>query len=156
MNENKTPIPRSTLNKMKPYVPGKSIKEVARKYNIKNLIKMASNENPLGCAVKDISALTQTFSDVFYYPSYSTSALIEKLAKKFDVQNKNIILGNGSDEIITMTAMAYLNPDEEVLTSEHTFSQYEFAALMMNGTIKTVPMKNHTFDRLTNKLTEIF
>ncbi len=117
------PISRNTLQRITPYIPGKTIQ---------GLTKMASNENALGSAVS-WEQLKEAFEKIHVYPDISSSNLIEKLSKKLGVSTDQIILGNGSDEIIQMLALAYLNPGDEVFTLKHTFSEYEFAAHLMDA-----------------------
>ena len=85
---------------LKPYVAGKPLEELEREYGISDAIKLASNENPLGPSPLAIKAIQQAVKELHRYPNGGSYHLCEKLSKHFDVEKKNIILGNGSDDII--------------------------------------------------------
>lgn len=132
-------IPRQTLARMKPYVPGKAIEEVVKEQGLSEVIKMASNENPLGCPIS-FGALEEALKKVHYYPHPGSSGILEALSEHFGQPVSRFVLGNGSDEVIQLLGLAYVNPGDEVLTSAHTFSEYTFAAHLMDATLVTVPM----------------
>ncbi|MFC1752886.1 histidinol-phosphate transaminase [Thermoproteota archaeon] len=144
--ENRILTPRNSLAKMNPYIPGRSIESVAEDLGITDIIKMASNENPLGCPLT-LKQFESSFNKVHYYANKETELpLLRKLAFLHNVALEQVILGNGSDEIIQMTAMAFLNPGEEVITSQHTFSQYTFVTHQMDGNLIETPMLDYTYD----------
>ena len=132
-------ISRPTVDNIVPYIPGKAIEEVVKELGLSQVIKMASNENPLGCPVSWAS-LQEAFDKVHYYPHPSSSGLFEALGAHFNLPTSRFVLGNGSDEVIQFLGMAYLNPGEEVLTSDHTFSEYAFVAHLMDARLISVPM----------------
>jgi len=136
------PKPRPVLNHLKPYVAGKAIIEVEAMVpsSYHPILKMASNENPLGCSVS-FEQLEKAYETIHYYPNHLTTNLVETLSDKFELDASHFILGNGSDEVILFMAMAYLNPSEEVITSESTFSEYAFATRVMGGELRLVPLK---------------
>ena len=136
---------RNTLSKITPYIPGKSIAEVTESLGITDVIKLASNENPLGCPVK-LNHLANTFKKIHYYPHQESAPLIQKLSEKFGVNKSQIVLGNGSDEIIQMIAGIFLNPDDEIITSKHTFSVYQFVAYLFDASVIEVPMQSYRYD----------
>ena len=136
---------RNTLSKITPYIPGKSIAEVTQSLGLTDVIKMASNENPLGCPIK-LNQLAATFKKIHFYPHQESAPLIQKLSKKFGVSETQVILGNGSDEILQMIGGIFLNPGDEILTSKHTFSVYRFVAHFFDASVIEVPTKNHHYD----------
>jgi histidinol-phosphate aminotransferase len=136
---------RKNIAKIKPYIPGKSISEISNSGSALEVIKMASNENPLGASV-DYLQLAETFKKIHYYPHQDSAPLIQKLSEKFGVSRTQIVLGNGSDEIIQMIAGIFLNPDEEIITSMHTFSVYQFVAYLFDGCVTEVPMSEYRYD----------
>ena len=106
-----------------PYQPGKPIEEVRRELGLEGVIKLASNENPLGPSPKAVSAISRALSGVNRYPDGDCFYLKRKLAKKLGVGAGNLIFGNGSDEILDLIAKAFLKPrQEEILTSDITFA----------------------------------
>jgi histidinol-phosphate aminotransferase len=137
---------RETLDNIKPYIPGKAIELVRKELGIDDVVKMASNENPLGSSVK-FSDLESAFEKVQYYPyvDYDTP-LIKKLSAKYQVNPAQIILGNGSDEIFEFIVKTFLNPGEEVLASQYTYAEYPFVTYLMDGRYVEAPMKSYGHD----------
>ncbi|MFT5170711.1 MAG: histidinol-phosphate aminotransferase [Candidatus Marinamargulisbacteria bacterium] len=138
-------IARKTLETIKPYIPGQSIEDAEKEFGVTGLVKMASNENPIGCSVAP-EELSEAIQKAYYYPDLASAPLIGKLATKSGLSNNQIVLGNGSDELILMVVQAFLNPGEEVVTSEVTFSEYAFSTKIADGHLITVPMKNEAYD----------
>ncbi len=136
---------RTTLSKITPYIPGKSIAEVTETLGITDVIKLASNENPLGCPIK-LKDLADTFKKIHFYPHQDSAPLLQKLSDKYHVKKSQIILGNGSDEIIQMIAGILLNPEDEMITSKHTFSVYRFVAYLFDASVVEVPMQHYRYD----------
>lgn len=147
-------VARQSLSHMKPYIPGRSIQEVAKEKGLTDIIKLASNENPLGCPVS-WDELKDEFSHISQYPHQPSYDLISLLARKFTVAESQIILGNGSDELIQMVAAAFLNPGDEVVTSLETFSVYAFVTYLFDGQLVKIPLKNdaHDLTQFTDKVT---
>lgn len=139
-------IARKSIQALKPYVPGKSIEEVKARYNPEVITKLGSNENPLGASPKVIEALGAVLPKVSLYPDGSSSALRRALADRFGLEPGQIMVGNGSDEVLLLIAAAFLNPGEKVLVSENTFSEYEFAGRVMDGSIVKIPLKKYRYD----------
>lgn len=137
---------RGVLEKIRPYSPGKPIEEVKRELGIDDVIKLASNENPLGPSPKALEALLKCVPTVNIYPDGSGFLLKEALASFFGVSMGNVVLGCGADEIVRMLGEAFLNPGDEVVSAAGTFSQYEFASVLMDAHYVPVPLKDFTFD----------
>jgi histidinol-phosphate aminotransferase len=128
MNTVKTP---NYILKLKPYKPGKPIEELEREYGITDSIKLASNENPLGPPESAVKAMEQALKDSHRYPDGSGFHLTRKIAEKQGVQPENIVLGNGSDDIIGLLTRAYLAPGDEAVMTLPSFLMYE---IMVNST----------------------
>lgn len=124
---------RNCLKEIKPYIPGK-FKPGA--------IKLASNENPLGVSPKAIAALRKNLGNLYLYPDGNCVKLKEKLAKKYHLTPENFILGNGSDEIFLFITSSLIDPGDEMITSEMTFSEYEFATRLFDGITVFSPIKD--------------
>ncbi len=139
-------IARQSIQVLKPYVPGKSIEEVKAKYNPPEITKLGSNENPLGASAKVIAAIRKALPRISLYPDGASQALRQALAQANGLTSDQVLVGNGSDEVLLMIAAAFLNPGETVLVSENTFSEYEFSGRVLDGTIVKVPLQDHRYD----------
>jgi histidinol-phosphate aminotransferase len=146
------------IAKLKPYVPGKPIEEVQREFGISDIIKLASNESPIGPSPKAVEAMKSALDKVALYPDGSCFYLIKRLADFWGVSENQIVCGNGSDEIIHNIGLAFLShAGDEVISSEVTFSQYEAAALLNACEYSSAPCINHTYslpeiaDRITDR-----
>ena len=147
---------RKVVEIMKPYVPGKPIDEVKRELGLDDVIKLASNENPLGCSEKAKEAVIESLSHPSLYPDGNSTLLRLALSKKLNIQPDQLILGAGSDEILSLITQTFLEPGEEVLTCTPSFPRYTSVTQLMGGKLITVPLKNHTFDldTLANSVTD--
>lgn len=136
---------RKSVQAIKPYIPGKSIEEVVKELGVQDVIKMASNENPFGCPVSadDLAGCIQRGS---YYPNVSTTPLYEQVAVLHGVSEKQLIFGNGSDEILMMLGQVFLSPDTHAIFSQHTFSEYEFVCRVMGSSFTSVPTRDYAYD----------
>lgn len=132
--------------KITPYQPGKPIEEVRREFGLREVIKIASNENPLGPSPKAVSAIKKAVSKINRYPEGSCFYLRQALSQKLKLKPGNLIFGNGSDEIIDIIIKAYSNPGDAILTSEITFLEYKIIALQNGRLVTTAPMKDFRYD----------
>lgn len=123
-----------------PYKPGMPIQELEREYGIDDSIKLASNENPLGPSPKALEAARACLSAVHRYPDGSGRALVSKIAAKLNLEPDNIVLGNGSDEIIGMLTRVLLQPGDDVLLPQQTFSMYEIMVRCSGARPVSVPL----------------
>ncbi len=129
-----------------PYPPGKPLEELEREYGITGSIKMASNENSLGPSPKAVTAITQALANLHRYPDGSCYYLARALAAKLGVQPEQIVLGNGSDEIIALLAQALVSPGDEVISSAPSFLVYPKVAQAQGGINRVVPLKGMRHD----------
>jgi histidinol-phosphate aminotransferase len=134
------------IQDIKPYEPGKPIKELQREYGIRSVIKLASNENPLGPSGKALSAMRLAIRDVHLYPEGSCYYLVTRLAKELDLDPGQLIFGNGSNEIIELLARGFLSEGDEVISSEMTFLVYPILSQVCGAKFKAVPMKDYRYD----------
>jgi len=139
-------IVRKDINQIKAYIPGKPIDLVQREFGIKNAIKLGSNENAFGASCKAKQAIKNNLEEIFRYPDGTCYYLKRAVAKKLKINPKNLIFGNGSDEIIDIIIKTFLNPDEEVLTSKTTFVEYEIIAKANGAKVKCLPLRNFRYD----------
>ncbi len=140
------------------YQPGRPIEEVARELHLPadDIIKLASNENPLGPSPAAMAAIRHAFENINLYPDGSAFYLKQKLADRLGVQPGNLILGNGSNEIIEFVGHALLALDSgksggatdkpEVVVSQYCFAVYPLVAKLFDATLATVPAKNYGHD----------
>lgn len=133
---------RREILKIKPYVPGKPISEVKAELGLANVIKLASNENPLGPSKKAIEAMGEAIKQSHIYPDGNCTSLREVVANKLGVNTNQLIFGNGSDEVLKLVGEAYLQPGDEVILADPTFSEYQFVARLMGASERLVPLKN--------------
>ena len=107
---------------------------------------MASNENPLGPSPLSLRALQDQVQNVHYYPDGGGFYLKRALAEKWGVKEKQLVLGNGSDELLGLLTQAYLEPGEEAAAVYPTFSEYEFSVRKMGGNLNYIPLEGEKFD----------
>jgi len=130
------------------YTPGKPIEDVAEENGLalKEIIKLASNENPWGASPDSIKAGQIALEKVHLYPEGSGTALRKELAKHFSLQPSQFILGNGSNEIIELLGHVFLNPGDEVVFGTHAFSVYRLIALLMGAIPVAIEMPDLKHD----------
>src|SRR5271154_4180462 len=142
-------LPLSPFLKTLPvYQPGRPIEEVARELGLPadSIIKVASNENPFGPSPLALVALQKSLASVNLYPDGNAFYLKQKLATKLGVETTNLILGNGSNEIIEFVAHALLAPGDDVVVSQFCFAIYPIVAKMFGANLVVVPAKDHGHD----------
>lgn len=121
--------PRPELSKLSDYVPGKSIEEIRERFGLAKVVKLASNENPLGASPKAVEAFHQIADCLHLYPRGDAPRLIDTIAKKYGVKTNQIVIGNGSDEIIDMVGKAFIRQGDNCVGITPTFSVYKFTTL---------------------------
>lgn len=146
--------PLACVSKISPYVPGKPIKELERELGIKDCVKLASNENPLGPSKKALKALRECFAsdcELHRYPEgsgyYLKDALSEKFAKGgIQVGQDEIILGNGSNELLDIAVRTYMSPGDEAVMARPSFVVYSMAVQGVGGRSIEVPLADYRHD----------
>ena len=145
-----------------PYQPGKPIDELQRELGLQNIIKLASNENPLGPGEMAISAINNELNDLARYPDGNGFELKHKLAGIHNIQADQITLGNGSNDILEFVARTFVSMGDEVIFSQHAFAVYPLVTQAIGGIICEVPAKDWGHDlqamliRITDKTRLIF
>ena len=134
-------LANSQLRDLVSYEPGKPVEDVARELGLKpsDIIKLASNENPLGPSPKALAAMHDALERVHFYPDGGGFYLREAIAAQFGFQRENVILGNGSNEIIEFIGHAFLSPGDEVITARHAFAVYALMAKLFDAPVIEVP-----------------
>ncbi|MDB6065109.1 MAG: Biosynthetic Aromatic amino acid aminotransferase beta [Pedosphaera sp.] len=130
------------------YQPGRPIEEVARELGLPpgDIIKLASNENPLGPSPAAVAAMQKVIANLNLYPDGNAFYLKQKLAAKLGMKPANLILGNGSSEIIEFVGHALMAPGVDVVVSQYCFAVYIIVARMFGANIVTVPAKEYGHD----------
>lgn len=131
---------RQNILKVRNYVPGKPIEEVQRELGLKDVIKLASNENCFGPSPKAVAAIRTNLKNINRYPDSSSFYLRKKLSKILKVDEDRIIFGNGSDEIICLAVRTFVSDGDEVIIAKPTFLIYEIVSQIQNASIKFVPL----------------
>lgn len=136
------------LENIKIYEAGKPIELVVREFGIdeKDIVKLASNENPYGTSPKVVEEVKKIADKMYLYPDDSMYELKEALSRKFDVNEKNIIIGAGSDQVLEFANRAILNNKSKVLMSKITFAMYEIYALQQGAKIIRSSCYRHDLD----------
>lgn len=139
-----------------PYEPGKPIKELEREMGLRNIIKLASNENPLGPSPKAMKAVRKEIADLNLYPEGSCHYLIERLSQEIGMPKSCLVAGNGSNEIIELLARGFLKEGDEVLSSDCSFLVYPILSQVCGAKYVSAPMKDHRYDlkALADAITE--
>jgi len=133
---------RKELDLIPDYVPGKSIDEIREKYKLEHVIKLASNENPLGASPLAKAVYKKCTEKLHLYPRGSAPELVKKLAAKWKIKEENLIIGNGSDEILDLAAKAYLNKNDCAVGANSTFSVYSSVTKATGSKYEAFPLEN--------------
>jgi histidinol-phosphate aminotransferase len=152
------------LRELVSYEPGKPIEDVARELGLPadQIIKLASNENPLGPSPKALAAMQETLLRSHFYPDGGGYYLREAIAQKTGLDRNNVILGCGSNEIIEFIGKAFLNPGDDIVVSRHAFAVYHLMATLFGARTIEVPDPGFAHDlpgmlqAITPKTKEIF
>lgn len=127
------------VQKLSPYVPGKPLEELEREYGIRDSIKLASNENPLGPGPLAREAMTLAGQQIGLYPDGNGFALKRALADKHGVSMDSITLGNGSNDLLVMIAESFLTPAVEAVYSQYAFAIYAIAVQACGAVARVAP-----------------
>ncbi|MED0657608.1 histidinol-phosphate transaminase [Anoxybacillus ayderensis] len=133
---------KQQLKQLKPYQPGKPIEEVKREYQLETVIKLASNENPYGCSSLVQQAITAELAHLALYPDGYSRALREALAKHVGVNEKQLIFGNGSDEVVQIICRAFLQKGTNTVMATPTFPQYRHNAIIEGAEVREIPLRD--------------
>lgn len=134
------------IQSLRPYVPGKPVEELQRELGLTRVIKLASNENPLGPSPKAMAALSGAQTTLHRYPDGGGTQLREAIADRWKVARDQVILGNGSDELLGLLARTFLTPGDEAIMADHTFVIYKMEVTAVHGKPVIVPLVDWTHD----------
>jgi histidinol-phosphate aminotransferase len=144
------------VQRLIPYKAGKPIEELERELGLTQIIKLASNENPLGPGKKALEAIASALPELALYPDGSGFLLKQALADKYGLDDSQITLGNGSNEILELVARAFLTPEHDAVFSQHAFAVYPIVTQAVGATSVVVPALNygHDLDAMLLAVTE--
>jgi len=150
------PLVPSYIKKLSNYKPGKPISEAKRELGIDNIIKLASNENPLGASPKAMAAIQNSLKNIHRYPDASGYELRKKLAGRFNVKMDNVVLGAGSEGIMSTIMRTFLLSDDELISAANSFIGFRVLANASGRRIHWVPMNRHRYDlaAMVDKITD--
>ena len=129
----------SYVRAIAPYQPGKPISELERELGITGIVKLASNENPLGASPAAVAAMHEAIKSIALYPDGNGFELKDALVKRYGVTHANVALGNGSNDLLELAARAFLQPGDKVVYSAHAFAVYALATQAVGATGISVP-----------------
>ena len=144
------------IKDLMPYKAGKPISEVQRELNLDYIIKLASNENPMGPSKKAINQIQEILHDTHRYPDSNGYDLRTKLAKKFNLNIDNVIIGGGSEGIMSVIMRTFLNAGDEIIAAENSFIGFRVLANASGFKTNWVPMDNyhHNLDAMASKIND--
>jgi histidinol-phosphate aminotransferase len=138
---------RDGITTIQPYVPGLTDDELKHKYGLSRVIKLNANENALGPSPLALDAIREELGNLHHYPDGGSSLLKEAIADFHGVHKDNVLVGNGSDDLIKLISEAFLAPGDEIVVPFPSFSQYEFGAQVMEARVTRVPLNDDfTYD----------
>lgn len=139
-------LARAGVRTLAPYVPGKPVEELQRELGLERIIKLASNENPLGASPAVSEALQRVWKDVGRYPDGNGFALKAALSAFLDVPSECLTLGNGSNDVLELLARTFVDHDDEVVFSQHAFAVYPLVTQAVGGRPVVVPAQDYGHD----------
>ena len=132
---------------LQPYLPGKPISELEREYGVSDIVKLASNENPLGPPPSAVAALQRAIRELALYPDGGGFALRQALSRLHGIDPDRITLGNGSNDVLVLLAEAFLTPGDEAVYSQYCFAVYPIAVQATGATARAAPARPASGDQ---------
>lgn len=147
---------REELKDLTAYKPGKPIEDVKKEYGLEKVIKLASNENPLGCSPKAVEAIKNSLDSLAIYPDGNATLLKEAIANKLGLKPTQVLPSSGSDEMVDQISKTFVNKGDEVIMADLTFPRYISTTKMMGGKPVIVPLKDwaYNLDGMLEAITE--
>lgn len=137
---------RPEVLRLKPYVPGKPIAEVQQEFGLTDIVKLASNENPLGPSPLAVEALRTAVTEVHIYPEATARVLRESLGRHVGLPPTWLMVGNGSDELLRLLAASYIRAGDRVLVPGCSFPNYRAVSELFGAQVEEIPLKDETMD----------
>lgn len=147
MSEVSNCLVAENIARLKPYHPGKPIEEVQRELGLTRVVKLASNENPLGPSPRALQAMRSAAERVALYPEGAAPLLRAAISERLGVPQDWLVFGNGSDELLHLVCATFIQPGKDgTVQADPTFAMYEIYATLADADIVKVPLKNYTHD----------
>ena len=134
------------IRSIESYVPGKPLEELEREYGIRDSVKLASNENPLGPSPKAVAAIRDGLTKLHRYPDGAGHLLLKRIAELNAIPTESIVIGNGSDDIIALLFRALVKPGDQVIIPHPSFLMYDISARAAGARIDSVPLSDLKMD----------
>ena len=134
------------IRTLTPYPPGMPIEELERELGIQGSIKLASNENPLGPSPRALAAVSAALATLHRYPDGSAFYLKRRLAERLGVRPDELLIGNGSNEIIELVVRTFMRPHDEAVMADQAFVIYRMVVQSVGGSARIVPLRDYTHD----------
>ena len=134
------------VTELQPYVPGKQVEELERESNINDIVKLASNENPLGPSSKVLAEIAKASQTITRYPDGNGFVLRSALSEYYQLNSDHITLGNGSNDVLELVAHAFVSPCDEVIFSQHAFAVYPLVTQAIGAKAVVVPAHQYGHD----------
>ena len=131
---------------LKPYVPGKPVSETERELGISGCVKLASNENPLGPSPKAVAAIQEALTTLHDYPDGGAFYLKQKLAGFLNVEQEQLLFGNGTNELLEMIIRTCMRPEDNIVYAQSSFIVYKLVSMAIGAEIREVPLKEMRYD----------
>ncbi|WP_377888803.1 histidinol-phosphate transaminase [Alkalihalobacillus sp. R86527] len=149
-------IPKRQLKGLTPYKPGKPIEEVKKELGLKEVIKLASNENPYGSSKSVKDAIKKELSELHIYPDGYAASLRDAVATHLNVDQKQLVFGNGSDEVVQMICRTYLEKGTNTVMATPTFPQYRHNAVIEDAEVREIPLHagKHQLEKMLDAIDE--
>lgn len=147
MSAARSPLaPPEHLRGLERYEPGLPIEEVRERYGLDRVVKLASNENPLGPSPRALEALAGALRQLHRYPDGTARALRRALAERAGLDPRQVVVGNGSTDLIDLLARTFLGPEDDAVSSEDAFARFRQVVQARNGRSRLVPTREHAAD----------
>ncbi len=140
------PLARKTLSALDPYIPGRSAEEVMERYNIREVTKLGSNENPLGISPRVRDALISALDRIHHYPDPECTRLRRRSASRLGISPDHLFFANGVDNVLTCLGLAFLDPGDLCVVGAPSYTAYTSLAILMGATPVEVPLRDWRFD----------
>ena len=137
---------RKGVSSLHAYVPGRSIEDVAAEYGLRDVVKLASNENALGPTPGAVDAIRGALDGLHRYPDGGAKALVGRLAQKLGVAPSQVFVGNGGDDVLSVLSRTFLNDGDEVVIPQPTFSPYAHVSRVMGAQVVFSPLRDMKID----------
>jgi len=142
----KSYLARKGIAEIKPYIPGKPVQEVKREFGLVDVIKLASNENPLGPSPIAVDAIKAALHEIHWYPDGECFELKKALSDFLDVPSDHLVFANGAEEIITLIAKAFINEGDPCVVPRDVYDPYETVVRIMGGSIRHSDLREFRID----------